>query len=124
MTSRLRSLFLNFALLAFVVRSLIPAGFMPGQGTEGFSPLVICSASGGSSTIYVPASGTPDGTSHAQHKDICVFAAAFATGALPAAPVLALLPAESPARFAATEFSLRGIETKPYLSQGPPVLPV
>ena len=65
-------------LLAFVARSLIPLGFMPGKAaaSNGLFPIVICSGTG-SSTIYLPADKIPG--QHPAHPAAshapCVFAA-------------------------------------------------
>jgi len=105
-------------LLAFVMRSLIPLGFMPGKASAegGLFPVVICSGAS-SSTVYLPADKVPG--EHPAHPNAshapCVFA--FNTlfgGAIDTLTVLplalsllrhlprlydALIPAASPAGY-------------------------
>lgn len=118
-----RGLFLAFALWAFLLRSLIPAGFMPQQEGSGWRAMVICTGAG-SSSIYVPANKIP-APAHkpaAEHKaEGCAFSASFLWSDVPS---LEFSPAQALAQSAlwpATADVLAGHAVKSYLSQGPPV---
>ena len=122
----LRHIFLKLALFAFVVRSLIPIGFMPGHSANHLYPLVICSGSG-PVTINVPADKLPYTPQPAQqhgHDMPCPYAQAFAQGTLVDHP--ALLPvvavSESVVADPETPFSLKAV-SKGYFSNGPPAFP-
>lgn len=69
-SSFLTAAFLLLTLFAVIVKSFIPAGFMPESGT-GFTKLVICSGLG-EKTILVP---TEDENypSHEKQNDICAY---------------------------------------------------
>lgn len=89
--------------LALLVRSLIPLGFMPGASAKGaLVPLVICAGTA-VQTVYLPASQLPTapGDHHpAESHGACIFALnALFHGAAPVAslpvpaPVMAATPA-------------------------------
>lgn len=102
--------------LAFLFRSLIPAGMMPGLQTAGkdrLFPLVICTING-AETIYVGADKIPDAPP-------CPFAPAFAQGVLLDAPVLAAPAIASTERQMAAEGRTSVAIASPYLSRGPPL---
>jgi hypothetical protein len=122
-TNRFSSLLMNLALLALVVRSLVPAGFMPGQGAHNTYPLVICSGYG-PVTIHVPGGKIPQSPGHESHDNMpCSFAQALAQGvamdvAVP--PVIGFIT-DKPEQWADTFNSY--FTSKGYLSQGPPSFP-
>jgi hypothetical protein len=111
-------------LLAFVARSLIPAGFMPDMAAgraKGLFPLTICSAAG-SSIVYVSGDRIPEPRHKPAHAAPCVFSALFACGTLPQPALVAagLLPISRQDMGATGEISATGAEVKPWLSRGPP----
>jgi len=118
--NKISSLLLNLALLAFLVRSIIPVGFMPERGAGNTYPLVICSGSG-PVTIHVPADKLPHVPSHSSDNMPCSYAQAFAQGTLadhPELPQPLLASASAPAD---TETALfLKIIVKNYFSHGPP----
>lgn len=108
--------FLQYLVLfAFLARGIIPAGFMPGQGS-GEHSLVICSASG-LTTIHVPADKLPPSQGH-EHQ--CPYAAGLAQVTPPVMPVLPFIQVISEQRVALAEIFTPLFKTKSYLSQGPP----
>jgi len=118
--NRFSSVLMTLALLALLVRSLVPLGFMPGQSAHGTYPLVICSGYG-PVTIHVPADKIPQQPGHESHDNMpCSFAQAFAHGVT---PDLAMLPiiafiADKPESWS-DNFNSSFI-SKGYYSQGPP----
>lgn len=67
-----------FALVALLVRALLPAGWMPNPAGAAGTPIIICTAEGGIS-VFVGSDGKPAKNSpaddHTQHSDGCPFAA-------------------------------------------------
>ena len=122
--SRISSLLLNLALLAFLVRSFIPVGFMPGQGGAHDYPLVICSGHG-PVTIQVPADKLPSAPVQAPHShDMpCSYAQAFAQGTPADSPVLPAPPVAETILAVAETFLFPNIAVKNYFSRGPPAFP-
>lgn len=113
-------------LLAFLARGVIPAGFMPDVKTSGLFPLVVCSSIG-STTVYVTADKIPDLPDDDPQRDDdaprhapCVFASGFAEGVPPLAPVLVLVVPTASRELPKQGVIVGGINSKPYLSQGPP----
>jgi hypothetical protein len=119
---RQSAVFSCFLLLTLLFRSIIPAGFMPGQSAHSLVPLVICSSTG-SSTIYVSPDKIPAVPHHekAMDNNACPFAPVFATGLLSFAPVIiyALIDGTAVALHRA-EFLPSGAVFKPWFSQAPP----
>lgn len=121
--SRTSSLLLNLALLAFLVRSLVPVGFMPTQSAHATYPLVICSGYG-PVTIHVTADKLPDAPAHpAQAHDHmpCSYAQSLAHGLpldIAALPITQFMP-EQPSVWVHNLSSY--FIFKSYLSQGPPL---
>lgn len=117
---------LNLALLAFLARSLIPVGFMPGQGQgQGAGktyPLVICSGAG-PVTIHVPADKLPQ-SPHSHDNMPCPYAQAFAQGTLADHPELPqpLLVSEAVPAYPQASLALV-TAAKNYFSHGPPAFP-
>ncbi|MDE1151178.1 MAG: hypothetical protein PW788_01465 [Micavibrio sp.] len=120
-------------LLAFVVRSFIPLGFMPGKtaANDGqLFPMVICSA-GGTSTVYLTADKIPAAPAQAPHDETaqhdhtpCVFSASFhlAVGALPAAALPLPVTLAAAKAISADVTQLPTFEASAaYFAQGPPV---
>lgn len=128
----------SLMLLALMVRSVVPVGFMPSQGRNGKVEIVICTGSGPATMLMdtdkIPAitHDMPAGHAHdGQHggKDgnsgsrlSCPYAPVLAQGLPGVAPVA--LPAviykdEQSFMLAASVPS--GIVLKPWFSQGPPV---
>ena len=122
--SRTSSLLLNLALLAFLVRSFIPVGFMPGLGAGHEYPLVICSGHG-PMTIHVPADKLPSAPAPAPHNHEmpCSYAQAFAQGTPADSPVLPASPAAETVLAAAETILFPNIAVKNYFSRGPPAFP-
>jgi len=59
--------------LAFTLKAVIPAGFMPTVSKEGFTKIVIC-AGMGEKTILVPSGETPSHNHHDGHEDkVCAY---------------------------------------------------
>ena len=121
--SQTSSLLLNLALLAFLVRSFIPVGFMPGLG-GGSYPLVICSGHG-PVTIHVAADKTPSAPAHSPHSHEmpCSYAQASAQGTLADHPSLPAPPAAELVLASAETIFSPHIAVKNYFSQGPPAFP-
>jgi len=129
MSSRLAPVAIALAILAVVVRVMIPQGFMGAQpGHAGASPVVLCSADG-LRRAYVDADGglvgAPiDHQAPAPDHHECVFALAGALlgpafGAQTSAP-LAAMPLElGPALAAQTPG--RGLSAPPPPQTGPPI---
>lgn len=128
------SLVMLTALLAVLVKSLFPAGFMPAYNDAGFTELVICSGMG-EKTIRIPAfgdSGEPgtatDPSDHGGDKTAdghppCPFSlVASAKLLLPAVPAIVALPAFL--RVPTDVFPIIRPKTSPLLAftaRGPPV---
>lgn len=109
--------------LAFTLRALVPAGFMPAfADNSGLLPLVICSSDKGQSTVYLPAGEMPDAPQdEAEHGSTpCAYAASFATAApLPVMDFAAYLYA--PDFAVAPEAVFTAVASfKPYQAQAPP----
>ncbi|HWA91997.1 MAG TPA: hypothetical protein VG889_18295 [Rhizomicrobium sp.] len=68
MTRRLHPLAVHVALVAMLLRALLPAGWMPSAGGE--APFTICTADGATHTLP----GTPHKTQ--DRHEVCPFAAA------------------------------------------------
>ncbi|HEX3756101.1 MAG TPA: DUF2946 family protein [Rhizomicrobium sp.] len=107
----------HLALVALVLRALVPAGWMP--GTTAAAPFVICSVTG-------PAQYAPGGHKPAQddrsHHDVCPFAAAphfaktLALSSL-AAPSLRIF---TPSRLVAVSRPARIARYQPQSPRAPP----
>lgn len=81
---------LALLLLAFALKALIPAGFMPGQGEGGMTALVICSGMG-EKTIFVPADSAPSPAKESASSDPCAYhLAALQKNIISAPPILPL----------------------------------
>jgi hypothetical protein len=119
------SLLFSLALLAFLVRSLIPAGFMPVHGAGNTYPLVICSGYG-PVTIHVTADKLPQAPpqpAHGSDNMSCPYAQVLAQGMLVDYPVLPLPPAAGPVLAYAEKPLLLNTAVKNYFSNGPPSFP-
>lgn len=112
-------------LLAFIVQTLVPAGFMPSTGDNGKVQLVICTAQG-SATILVDAGKVPvkepAQQDHGKPYD-CLFASVLAQG------LTGLSPAALPTRIYKDSVSffpvvlvLQDLKSKPWNAQAPPAL--
>jgi hypothetical protein len=119
------SLLSGLVLLVLLFRSIIPAGFMPGQSARSLVPLVICTGMG-SATIYV----SPDKIPAVPHpgkgmdNNACPFTSVFATGLLTLAPIIIRAIADGTAILLhPAEFLPSGAIFKSYFSQAPPTLP-
>jgi hypothetical protein len=116
------SLLLSLALLAFLVRSLIPIGFMPGHDPHNTYPLVICSGAG-PVTINVPADKLPYNPhpQHDSHDNMpCTYAQAFAQGMLADFPALVVPVFSEPVLFQEETALSLNTTVKNYFSHGPP----
>ncbi len=123
--NKISSLLLNLALLAFVVRSLVPVGFMPGHNAGSTYPMVICSGAG-PVTINVPADKLPfNPHPHSSHETMpCTYAQGLAQGMLLAdypQPVMPIAAEPAPVR-KEISLSLKAV-AKNYFSHGPPAFP-
>ncbi len=108
-------------LLAFAVRCLIPAGFMPGQGQDGVFSIVICTAMG-TETILVDTDNNPvsDHDDTANPLD-CPFAPVLAQGLLnDAPPVPASALVYQPVVYASVPALRLAALPAFYAAQGPP----
>jgi hypothetical protein len=120
------SLLCVLLLLALIVRSLIPVGFMPGQTDSGKVQIVICSGYG-EQTIYVDKDQAPPGmpdheTSHDQkNKSVCTFSPVVAHATHDFSPFTVALDFEALPVFIPVPALPDTISPKPWFSQGPPV---
>ena len=123
--NKISAFLLNLALLAFLVRGVTPAGFMPGHSANNTYPMVICSASG-PITINVPADKLPNSPSQPSHHHDnmpCPYAQGFAQGTLADHSELPAPVAAEPV-LTHIEISLAlNAPAKNYFSHGPPALP-
>jgi hypothetical protein len=91
---------LHFALVAMLVRALLPAGWMPDMSAHGSAPLVICTMNG-PMTAMPPGDASKHKPAHddGRQSDICPFAASIhvATPASAAAVVPSTAVALTPA---------------------------
>lgn len=118
--------FLTLALMALVMRVLMPAGFMMGEGRTGAYTIVICSPEGShTETIDLPAGGKKDTGRTEKHDAPCVFAG----HGLADAPAQLMLPAPDllvrAVPVAATVRDVapgRGLAAPPPPPTGPPAL--
>jgi hypothetical protein len=85
----------HLALLALILRALVPAGWMP--GTAAGTPFVICSVD---SAQHAPSGQKPGDDGH-QHE-ACPFAATAHLAATPDAPQIALPPVHTAAAVTST----------------------
>ena len=119
--TRLRAALLLLALVAIVVRGLVPIGFMPGSQQEAGTTLVICSGVD-TQTIYLDENGQPATPDDAHDKSSpCVFS--FAPLAfepfLPEIVQIAFDPVPVPVSLIlATEQG--SLSSSPYSSRAPP----
>ena len=90
MITRFRLFLLIMAGLAVGVQSLIPAGFMPGEGGRAGSFITICSGMG-EKTVYVPDEHAPD---HQAAQNACAYSFLIAA-AQPLPPVVPVFVATS-----------------------------
>lgn len=119
--TRLRAGLLLLALVAVVLRGLVPMGFMPGSSQEAGTALVICSGVD-TQTIYLDENGQPAKPGEAHDKsNPCVFS--FAPLAfkpfLPEIVQIAFDPVRPPVSLilATTQ---RALSASPYSSRAPP----
>ncbi len=119
--TRLRSSLLMLALLAVVLRGLVPLGFMPDLQREAGTPFVICSGTD-IQTIYLDQDGNP-APQNSQHENStpCVFA--FAPLAfkpfLPQITQVGFEPISLPAALILVT-EIQAPELSPYSSRAPP----
>ena len=122
---KISSLLLNLALLAFLVRSLVPVGFMPAQNAHATYPLVICSGYG-PVTIHVTTDKFPSAPAQPArgHDNMpCSYAQAFAQGIavdIAALPFFQFVTEQSESW---NDTFVAHFTFKSYLSQGPPFFP-
>lgn len=116
-----RSAFYAVLLLALLVRSMMPVGFMPGQSKDGTVQMVICTGHG-PMNMAVDADKSPLPLHHQSGDHSCPFASVLAQDA-PTLPIV-LVPVpryENVRLYTQSAFMLDGIAFKPWFSQGPPV---
>jgi hypothetical protein len=110
-------------ILAVLVKSAIPAGFMPSFDKSGFTQIVICSGMG-QKTITVPSDDAPA----TDHKDnasakVCAYQM-LASGKTILPPPVAIIPAPIVTRaFAVTIEHVHAAfsTTLPFEARGPPI---
>lgn len=82
------------AILSFLCRSLLPAGYMPDTTGEqdGFFSITLCSPSGTPSTILMSLTGQDQAPSSDEHADIqkCPYALVLSQAALPSTGMASL----------------------------------
>jgi hypothetical protein len=109
-------------LLAVLVKSFIPAGFMPESGA-GYTKLVICSGLG-EKTILIP-SGDEDPAPHDNRNDMCAYQILSAHKGV-GAPDAALI--DAPAIITAVDYDQERAKSLPLhalsslFARGPPVV--
>lgn len=116
-----RLIFSALVLLILLLRSVIPAGFMP---AGGLAPLTICTGTG-SATIYIsPDKIPPSGhEKNSQSHSVCHFSSVFFQGLdIPTANITSIFVYPAPLPFYLSILSASGSPLKSYLSQGPPAL--
>jgi hypothetical protein len=78
MTSTVHRASVCFALLALLVRALLPVGWMPNPAGTAGTPIILCTVEGGI-PVFLGLDGKPLKNSpaddHTQHSDGCPFAA-------------------------------------------------
>lgn len=75
-------------LLLFLLRALIPVGFMPETRADGRLELVICSSSG-ENVVHVVDLGAPDERKRSKAGDDCPYSLAFGKNFTPPGQILA-----------------------------------
>jgi len=109
--------------LAVVLKSVIPAGFMPVVGKDGFTQIVICSGIG-QKTISVPSNDAPE-TDHKEDQagKVCAWQI-LASGKTILSPPLAAIPAPILTRIvikAADNAPVAAVYNLPFEARGPPL---
>ncbi len=107
--------------LSFVVRAVVPAGFMPAQ--NGTYELVVCSGMG-VKTVLMNADGTPAENSGHKEKqsDICAYQILASQQNVPT-PVLNIVPADTAVlkiSFTAPKTNISSYITSSQPARGPP----
>ncbi len=116
------SLMMLVVALAVLLKSVIPAGFMPAFDKDGFTQIVICSGMG-QKTILVPSDGVPA----TDHQDdtvakVCAYQM-LASGKTILPPLVALIPAPIVTRLFVDAIEDIDFVSAPYRSfeaRGPP----
>ena len=110
-------------ILAVLLKSAIPAGFMPAFDKEGFTQIVICSGMG-QKIITVPSDDAPS-TDHQEDASgkVCAYQM-LASGKTILPPPVAILPAPIITR--AVSFIMEDVHaafstTLPFVARGPPI---
>ncbi len=119
MGSRVGRALIHIALLAMVMRALLPGGWMLGPASDGAMSLVICSTTG---INHVDGSDRHQDTRDGHQSDACPFAAAShmaapVAGFAFAAPQRAVLAV---ARFIAPASVPIGADYQPHAPRAPP----
>ncbi|WP_353055945.1 DUF2946 family protein [Alcaligenes faecalis] len=82
------------AILSFLSRSLVPAGYMPDRSGEqnGFFSVTLCAPGGTPSTIWMSLTGQADPPQSNEHADMqkCPYALVLSQVALPSADMASL----------------------------------
>lgn len=113
---------LVLVLLAFALKGLLPAGFMPSVSQDGFMEMVICSGMG-EKTVLVPANGGPDAPDHKESTDtVCAYQMVSAQKLISAPPAFLLpLPVFAPApNTARAETGILSSIRISFAARGPP----
>ncbi len=87
------SIMMLFLIAAVAIKAILPAGFMPVIGKDGFTQIVICSGAG-EKLITVPSDDAPeDGHQGTASGDLCAFQVVTSSTPLPSAsPALPSAP--------------------------------
>ena len=129
-TGARRGLFLTLALMALVMRVMIPGGFMMAATPTGAFAMVICSADPGRtmSVDWADAEGKQKPSDAQSHDSPCVFAGHGLADAPPLSPVIQpetrFVATPQPVRPAKALIPGRGLAAPPPPSTGPPVLSI
>lgn len=87
--------------LALLTKSLVPAGYMPAAGTDGFVDIVICTGAG-EKTVSLPLSSVPDASQ--KHADTKGCAYQFLATVITLLPASEFLLQQMPLSASASDF--------------------
>ncbi len=113
-------------LLAFLVKAIIPAGFMPGATSDGYTTMVICSGMG-EKTVLVPNDQNAPDEQSADHgqNDLCAYQAASSQKILiDIPPVFSVQISHEAASFDTADTSIHHITMQRAHNPRAPPLPV
>jgi Protein of unknown function (DUF2946) len=126
MTRTLKLAGVQIALVAMLLRALLPVGWMPDTAASADTPFVICTVNGPLQAAHLPDTGKHQpGHDDSRQNDVCPFAASihFATPAAvavvaPSTQVAALAPLLLPVHAvrSATQYALQSPRAPPSLA--------